>query len=217
MPDPVQPSDPQPEPERSSSFRLRRMARFLELFAPDRTQPILDAGGSPEQWIDIGYDGPIVFLNVQRDDDWPDLPPGCTFLEGDGRAMPFADGEFDIVFSNSVIEHVGDLDDQRRFATEVRRVGRRWWVQAPNRRFLIEPHVRFPGYQWLPSPLQHAVVASWPFIHHRHDHLTTDEAWAAMRGTRLPTVGEMRDHFPDGVIWRERAFGLTKSIVAYRR
>ncbi len=30
------------------------------------------------------------------------------------------------------------------------------------------------------------------------------------------TEAEMRALFPDAAIWRERAFGLTKSVVAYR-
>ena len=38
--------------------------------------------------------------------------------------FPSADGAFDIVFSNSVIEHVGDAASQARFAREVMRVGR---------------------------------------------------------------------------------------------
>jgi hypothetical protein len=192
------------------------MARFLHLFAPGPDEPILDVGGNSELWQAVAYRGPVVFLNIVWSDDWPDLPPGCSFLQGDGRSLPFGDDEFGIVFSNSVIEHVGDLDDQRRFASEIRRVGRRYWVQTPNRRFIVEPHLRFPGFQWLPAPVAHAVVATWPFSHHRRDGLTTDEAWDAVRHTRLLTVSEMRELFPDAALWRERAVGLTKSIIAYR-
>lgn len=192
------------------------MARFLELLRPDIDRPILDVGGNPMIWLDVGYEGPVVFLNLVRPDDWPDLPPGCSFVQGDGRSLSFGDNEFGIVFSNSVIEHVGDLEDQRRFASEIRRVGRRYWVQTPNRRFIVEPHVRFPGFQWLPDPVAHAVVATWPFSHHRRDGLTTEQAWDAVRQTRMLTVSEMRELFPEAALWRERAVGLTKSIVAYR-
>ena len=66
--------------------------------------------------------------------------------------MPeFTTGEFDVVFSNSVIEHVGDFDDQRRMADEVRRVGRRFFVQTPNRWFPLEVHTRLPFVHWLPD------------------------------------------------------------------
>jgi SAM-dependent methyltransferase len=192
------------------------MLRFLELLTPSADEPILDVGGSPELWEEVGYSGPIVFLNIVPPDPGVAIPPGCSFIEGDGRSLPFEAGAFSIVFSNSVVEHVGDWGDQQRFAAEIQRVGRRFWVQTPNRRFPLEPHMNFPAFQWLPDPIARAVVANWPLSYHRRDGLSTDEAWDAVKHTRLVTVAEMRQLFPTASIWRERAFTLTKSIVAYR-
>lgn len=192
------------------------MLRLLEYLKPAPGEPILDVGGSPEIWQEIGYTGRIVFLNIVPPDDRLVLPAGCTYIQGDGRILPFESGGFSIVFSNSVIEHVGTWEDQVQFASEIQRVGRRYWVQTPNRRFPLEPHVNFPAFQWLPDRLAHAVVASWPLSYHRRDGLTTDEAWAAVQHTRLVTISEMRRLFPEAEIWRERAMTLTKSIVAYR-
>jgi SAM-dependent methyltransferase len=67
--------------------------------------------------------------------------------------LPFADGEFDLVYCNSVIEHVPPAR-RAAFATELRRVGRGWYVQTPARSFPIEPHALLPFAHWLPVPLR---------------------------------------------------------------
>jgi hypothetical protein len=76
--------------------------------------------------------------------------------------------------------------------------------------------MNFPAFQWLPEVVAHLVVAAWPLSYHRRDGRSTEEAWDAMQQTRLMTVMEMRRAFPRAVLLRERAFSLTKSIVAYR-
>ena len=72
-------------------------------------------------------------------------------MQGDACALPFADGSFDVVFSNAVIEHVGDIDRQRLFVAEALRVGRRVFLTTPNRWFPIEVHTRLPLVHWLPE------------------------------------------------------------------
>ncbi len=67
--------------------------------------------------------------------------------------LPFADGEFDLVYCNSVIEHVPPAR-RARFAAECRRVGRGWYVQTPARGFPVEPHSLLPGAHWLPVGLR---------------------------------------------------------------
>ena len=68
--------------------------------------------------------------------------PGTPWLSviADGRALPFASGAVDLVFSNAVVEHVGDEDDQRQFVAEHKRVGRGWILTTPNRWCPIESH-----------------------------------------------------------------------------
>ncbi len=70
-----------------------------------------------------------MLLNTPRAGD--ELAGAAEWVAGDGRRLPFRDQSFDVVFSNSVIEHVGDVESQRRFAREVARVGRAWWVADP--------------------------------------------------------------------------------------
>jgi len=81
--------------------------------------------------------------------------PDIRYVQGDACELPFADGEFDIVFSNAVIEHVGGRERPRRLVSEATRVGRRMFVMTPNRRFPVEVHTRLPFVHWLPDALSH--------------------------------------------------------------
>jgi len=81
--------------------------------------------------------------------------PG-PFVRADATAgLPFADGEFDLVYCSSVIEHIPPAR-RKAFAAELRRVGRGWLVQTPARSFPIEPHALLPFVHWLPRPLRRA-------------------------------------------------------------
>lgn len=93
--------------------------------------------------------------------------PEVTFVQADGRCMPFEDDEFDIVHSNAVIEHVGPREEQARFVHELVRVARRGVITTPNKWFPIESHVLLPFVHWLPRPATHAVLRrvghnDWP-------------------------------------------------------
>ena len=83
--------------------------------------------------------------------------PGIEYVQGDACALPFGDGEFDIVFSNAVIEHVGGRERQRQLVSEAIRVGRRVFITTPNRRFPVEVHTRLPLVHWLPDAVAHPV------------------------------------------------------------
>lgn len=77
--------------------------------------------------------------------------PGMTYVQADGRALPFGDGEFDVVHSNAVVEHVGPSDEQRAFVHELCRVGRAGFITTPNVWFPIETHSKLPFVHWLPT------------------------------------------------------------------
>ncbi len=74
-----------------------------------------------------------------------------NYVQCDGRALPFRDRSFDLVFSNAVVEHVGDRTDQLRFVAEHARAGRHWALTTPNRWFPLEPHTRRAFLHWLPQ------------------------------------------------------------------
>jgi SAM-dependent methyltransferase len=79
--------------------------------------------------------------------------PG-PFVQADAAAgLPFADGEFELVYCSSVIEHVPSAR-RAAFAAEIRRVGQGWFVQTPAWGFPIEPHALLPFAHWLPVRLR---------------------------------------------------------------
>ena len=135
------------------------------------------------------------------------------FRIGDGCRMPYPDGAFDIVYSNSVIEHVGDIGRQRAFAREAARVGKRYYVQTPAKVFPLEPHLLTPFIHWLPRRIQRRLL---PFTTYALLHDRRPEALAWYDDIRLLTRQEMASLFPDAVIRTERALGIPKSFIAER-
>src|SRR5437763_12390905 len=131
--------------------RARRHERFFgraRLTAGDR---VLDVGCGRLGLRALEPELAITGVDVRGQPDYPG-----PFVRADAAAgLPFADGAFDLVYCSSVIEHVAR---QRRaaFASELRRVGRGWFVQTPSRSFPIEPHSLLPGAHWLPPRLRRA-------------------------------------------------------------
>jgi SAM-dependent methyltransferase len=194
--------------------RARRQRRdlFRRLVAPRPAERILDVGSG-----ETGLAGLEPSLDVTGTDrvDRPEYPG--PFVRADGRRLPFGDGEFDVAYSNSVIEHVVEPSDRRALAEELRRVGGRYFVQTPNRWFPVEQHLLTPIVHWLPRSWQRAVVprftvwsAFTPATPDRRrfylEHYLSD--------VRLLAEGELRRLFPGARIIRERFCGWTKSLIA---
>jgi len=202
----------------SARFRRRRMQAFARRFALTGETRVLDIGGTPECWDLISERPRVTLLNMPRAAG--EVGEGIAWVAGDGRLLPFRDRSFDVVFSNSVIEHVGDLESQRRFAREVARVGRAWWVQTPNRWFPIEQHLLTPIVHWLPRSWQRRLMPRlnfWQWLvavsedrrQFYIEHYLTD--------VRLLDAAGLRALFPNANILRERFCGITKSLVAFNR
>ena len=179
---------------------------------------VLDIGGQPQYWemmtasTSLPQDLQVTLLNVEAH---AVSQPNFTSLVGDGRAMPqFADQQFDVVFSNSTIEHVGDFHDQQRMATEVRRIGRQYYVQTPNRYFPIEPHFVFPFFQFLPIALRVWLVQHFDLGWYRKLPKRQD-AEREVTSIRLLKRKEVMELFPEATIFEEKYCGLVKSFVAY--
>lgn len=74
--------------------------------------------------------------------------PDKRFVEYPGDIFPFHNGEFDWVFSNAVIEHVGNRKDQILFLNEMLRVGKNVFFTTPNKYFPVESHTNVFFRHW---------------------------------------------------------------------
>ena len=197
-------------------MRRRRFELFLSLLRTLKGHvEILDIGGTQQFWdLMLGEDQPdirVTLLNVAHQ---PLSSPHFVSVVGDARAMPqFAAKFFDVVFSNSVIEHVGDYANQRRMADEVRRIGRRYFVQTPNKRFPIEPHFLVPWFQYLPTGTRAWLLSRFDVGWYRRIPDIT-AARDEVESIQLLTRKRFMGLFPDARIHEEKLSALTKSFVA---
>jgi len=193
--------------------RGRIFEQFLGSF--EGTINILDLGGEENFWIQSNLSSipniQVTLLNVRKE---PTTLNNFSSIAGDARDLSqFKDQSFDVVFSNSVIEHVGDLTRQTQMAQEIVRVGRAYFVQTPNRYFPIEPHFLFPFFWHLPESvrvfLAIRIGLGW---YPRQPNANTAREF--LRNFTLLSEPQFRRLFPSAEIQKERFLGLTKSFIA---
>ena len=153
----------------SMRSRERKLQLFLELFHPGPDTTVLDVGvtnapfggGSSDNFFEALYPWPAQITGVGDTelDRFAAAFPDVRAVRADGRKLPFADGAFDVGFSNAVVEHVaGGRDGQRSFVHELCRVARRVFVTTPNRWFPLEVHTLLPLVHWLPAAARERVI-----------------------------------------------------------
>jgi hypothetical protein len=208
-------ADPYSPTSLSGRARARRWEVFAERF-PDHTEMrILDLGGTVNAWRRAPISPrQVVTLNLKAegsDLQWvvPTVGDACD------PPSELAGEHFDLVFSNSVIEHVGGHARRAAFANTVHTFGDRHWVQTPYRYFPLEPHWLFPGFQFLPVKARARLMCHWPIGAYTREH-DFDSAVSSALMIELVSETAMRHYFADSDIVHERALGLTKSLIAVR-
>lgn len=199
------------------TFRQKRFATFLDRIRPLPNERILDIGGYMATWEEQKSCALEIHLVNIHEVEQSATPGPFRFAVADGCALPYSNASFDVIFSNSVIEHVGDWERQKAFAAEARRVGGRLWVQTPAQEFWIEPHFMTPFIHWFSVPWRVRLARNftiWGWLSRPSDR----EVHNFVNDIRLLRYNEMLELFPDCEILRERTlFGLlTKSYIAVR-
>lgn len=141
-------------------WRLKRIQRFLNVVKPPKGARIIDLGGSVYMWDLIDGDFDITIVNLPGTLSESEKTSDYQIIEADATDLSevFEDKSFDIVFSNSVIEHVGDEEQQSAFAAEVRRLADAYWIQTPSVLSPVEVHTGVPFYWRLPQAIRHRLL-----------------------------------------------------------
>lgn len=202
--------------------RFRQIRQLIEaVLAEKGTCEILDLGGTEKYW-NIGTAfleanrGRIRITAVNTEEQTVERPDMFEFHLGSATQPDLFSGRtFDLVHSNSVIEHVGGWADMGQFALNARRLAPRYYIQTPNYWFPYEPHFRFPGFQYLPERARAALIMRFSLGFFRRVE-NAAEAREIIHHHRLLSARQMRRLFPDGSVEFEKVAGFNKSIIAIR-
>lgn len=202
-------------------FRKARFRYFEKLFLSNfkgmDKVTILDVGGTEQFWKMLGQEIlasgkiEIILLNLTKELVYT---PNVTSIAGDATNLSdFADRSMDLVFSNSVIEHLYTWENQEKMASEIRRVGKRHFVQTPNKHFFIEPHYALPFFQYLPKTFAYKILTKTKISRFKK----WDDSYARqyLDEIRLISEKEMKLLFPESVLYYEKFAWMKKSFISH--
>jgi SAM-dependent methyltransferase len=197
-------------------FITRRLKQFVEMFPDIKNLSVLDVGGTPLNWdVVVGFLGAkpkkLVLANLKVKNS-----PDYKIIAGDARCMPFKDGEFDLVFSNSVIEHVGTPENQRKYASECLRIGKKIYIQTP-KYFFIEPHIVTPFIHWLPRDWVGYYLIRYFTFRGWVSRPSRKQIEEKLPFIRLVSENELKEFFPGCEIITERFLFMPKSFMIIKR
>jgi len=143
----------------SGRNRERKFNEFIKYFGLNNQNRILDIGFSDieyspnDNYLEKNYPFKtnITALGIDKPNNFKKLYPQTRVIQYDGNVFPFIANEFDLGWSNAVLEHVGNFDDQVLFLKEIKRTCRKAFITTPNKLFPIEIHTRIPLLHWLPK------------------------------------------------------------------
>jgi SAM-dependent methyltransferase len=200
----------------SFHVRQRIFRRFITAFAPSAATSILDVGVTSDtrqqesNYFERFYPYPTQVTAVGTEDGshLSEQYRGLKYQSVEpGSALPFSTNQFDIVFSNAVLEHTGCRSSQAAFLKEVCRVGQRFFITTPNRWFPIEHHTGLPFLHFLPRAAYRAILAK-----------TSYRYWADEAHLNILTGDALRRMLPPGVkgqVETVRLFGLPSNLIAF--
>jgi len=198
------------------------LSLIIDVYKKKGEVTILDIGGTKSYWNILPADtlesnNVIIYLlnipgaNIPSDED------RFKYIVGDGcNLSDYDDNSFDLVHSNSVIEHVGDWSRMVMFSNEVRRLAKIYYLQTPNYWFLVEPHCMTPFFHWLPKPLRVSLVMRFTLGNWKRRN-SVDSAMKAVESARLLDYKMFKELFYDAELSTEKMFLLTKSLIAIKR
>jgi ubiquinone/menaquinone biosynthesis C-methylase UbiE len=201
------------------ALRNKRFQIFEDLidknFPKNQIIRVLDVGGTGYFWKDrkLFHSGrlQITLLNLEAENH---LPNGIKSISGNATDLSeFEDNHFDLVFSNSVIEHLYTWENQQKMAKECMRVCKNYFIQTPNKHFMIEAHYAIPFIQYMPKRLTYSILTKTRLSRMRK--WAPHDAEQYLKEIRLINKSEMEQLFPNAKIYKEKMLGMTKSFTAH--
>ena len=194
-------------------FRDEKVRLFFEELSPDPNGTMLDLGGGHGVTGEFAglhrHFRETIVMNVTAAHLFEGIdgrPIAQRLVQGDATEIPLADESVDYVFSNAVLEHVGDREKQLRFAREVVRVARKgYFVATPNRTFPLDPHTLLPAYHYAPERLQRRLIKFSLGEMKEYEDL------------RLVSAGELREMFPRAEVRPLGLRPLRNNLVVFAR
>lgn len=196
------------------------MKLFYDLIHPTEDTTVLDVGAEINPNGDRGLQLidsyqwksrlSAINLSSQHTDEIKRYYPEIDARVGDACNLPWPDKSFDVVYSNAVIEHVGNLDQQHKMAAEIMRVGKSWFVTTPNRWYPYEFHMRLPFVTWLPG---HGYL--WAGRIMSYNHVKKKYVYGIKQEfLRLLTADELRRCFPNSRIIKPKVTFMAETVIA---
>ena len=223
----------------SRACRKKRMSEFEDFYfkkvlssnALSRKITVLDLGGTLSYWESLNFryfnSADFIILNLNKID-VSDTYENVRSVSGDATNLSeYVDKQFDLVFSNSVIEHVGDFEKQKHMASEMQRTGAHYYLQTPNKWFFMEPHFMLPYFQLLPLNLRAFLIRFFKVgkKHAKGMGFDPDGDWGEnweqavkiASCVRLLTRKELKQLFPDAIVRKEKFLFMTKSFYLFSK
>lgn len=200
----------------SVRFREKMFDKFMANIKPDTKHTVLDIGvTSDNSYQESNYferlyphKDQVVCVGTEDGSYLETKYPGIKFMQiKPHEPLPFNNNEFDIAFSNAVIEHVGSRESQIAFILEMLRVSRSFFLTTPNRWFPVEFHTALPFIHFLPRPVYRKVLAVFG-----------EAYWSKEENLNLLGRKELKALFPkeaNVVIDSVQIFGLSTNLIAY--
>lgn len=200
----------------ANKFRRKRFKLFMD-FIKDFPRPvkILDAGGTVNYWEQVGIAGneefEITIVNLEIPQNM--LYNNIILAKGDVTDLSmFRDKSFDIVFSNSVIEHIPTAEGRQRMADEIKRVGKSYFIQTPNYYFPFEPHFLLPLFQYYPKRFKIFLLTHFNTGWFKKCE-NNEVALRLLENNKLLKPVELKSYFPSSKIFYEKFLLFNKSII----
>lgn len=203
----------------SKISRIRKLELFNKLMNPTKEMRILDVGAeiSPNSECNIQFidcypwknNVSAINLSSEHISLIKQYYPEVDVRVGDACNLPWEDKHFDIVYSNAVIEHLGNFERQEKMATEIMRIGKSWFVTTPNRWYPFEFHMRLPFVTWLPRNgyIRFGQVIS--YNHVKRKYMTG----IRRDSLRLMTAKDLKHCFPTSRIIKQRVTFMAETLI----